>query len=40
MIFVSLKTIVYPAILDVNLPSRFKISEEVHLQVRYKPSVA
>jgi predicted cobalt transporter CbtA len=36
---VSLRIIVYPAILGVNLPDRFKISGEVHLQVRFKPSV-
>jgi hypothetical protein len=36
--FVSLRIIVYPAILYVNLPGRFEISGEVHLQVCYKPN--
>jgi hypothetical protein len=39
VIFVSLGIIVYPAILGVNLPDQFEISVEIHLQVRYKPSV-
>jgi hypothetical protein len=33
----SLKIIIYPTILDVNLSDRFEISGEVHLQMRYKP---
>jgi hypothetical protein len=37
--FVSLKITIYLAILGVNVRGRFKISGEVHLQVRYKPSV-
>jgi Flp pilus assembly pilin Flp len=37
--FVSLRIIVYPAILGVNLSDRFEISGEAHLQVRYKPSI-
>jgi hypothetical protein len=40
MIFVSLKIIVYPVILGTYLPFRFKILDKVHLQVRYKASVA
>jgi hypothetical protein len=39
MTFVSLGITVYPVILGVNLPDRFEISEEVHLQVRYKPNI-
>jgi hypothetical protein len=39
MTFVSLISIVYPAILAINLPGRIEILGEVHLQVRYKPSV-
>jgi TATA-binding protein-associated factor Taf7 len=39
MIFVSLRIIAYSAILAINLPCRFEISREVHLQVRYKASV-
>jgi hypothetical protein len=37
--FVSLRIIVYPVILNVNLPCWFEILAEVHLQVRYKASV-
>jgi uncharacterized membrane protein len=37
--FISFKIIVYPANLCVNLPSRFEILEEVHLQIRYKLSI-
>jgi hypothetical protein len=40
MIFVSLIIIVYTAILGINLPCWFKISAEVHMQVRYKASVS
>jgi hypothetical protein len=39
VIFVTLEIVVYLAILCVNLLVRFKISGEVHLQVRYKHSV-
>jgi hypothetical protein len=39
LIFVSFRIIVYPAILRVNLPGRIEILGNVHLQVRYKPSV-
>jgi hypothetical protein len=37
--FVSLRLIVYPAILGAYLPFWFKISGEVHLQVHYKAGV-
>jgi hypothetical protein len=37
--FASLRIMVYPAILGVDLHGRFHISGEVHLQVRYKASV-
>jgi hypothetical protein len=36
---VLLRIIVYPAILVVNLPYRFEISAEVHLQVHYKARI-
>jgi hypothetical protein len=39
MTFVSLEIIIYSAILGVNLPGRFKISRDVHLQMRYKSTV-
>jgi hypothetical protein len=37
--FLSLGIMVYLAILGVDLHDQFKISGEVHLQVRYKASV-
>jgi hypothetical protein len=37
--YVSLRIILYTAILDGDLPFRFEIWVEVHLQVRYKASV-
>jgi hypothetical protein len=37
--FVSLRIIVYPAILGVHLPSWIEILGEVHLQAHYKPNV-
>jgi hypothetical protein len=37
--FISLRIIMYSAILGVYLPFLFEISGEVHLQVHYKVSV-
>jgi hypothetical protein len=37
--FVSLRISVYLAILGINLPCRFEILAEVHLQVHYKANI-
>jgi hypothetical protein len=39
VIFVLLKIIAYPTIIDVNLPYQFEISGEVYMQMCYKVSV-